>query len=492
MLSSSVILYAVPVGAIAFLVIRYLKLSSIPGPFLASITDLWRVYQLEYAGFNENIGHVHAKYGPMVRVGPNTVYTSDPSAVSTVYSTHGDFKKADSYHPLRTLVNRKIIGSVIDMQNESENAALKRAVGHAFATKNLLDYEPDVDSTADMLVQTLRQVRSADVFTSMQQFQADFLMKAAFNRDTNYLAARKPTSDITGEERIVHWARWQALPFLEKLVYKSPFCLAWYRGSGSPPLWTTMAKEELATRQAQEFGKVAKDGAKSDLLSKYIDGATRHKDVSMELLMRMVSSTISAGFDTSAFTMSTIFYFLLKNPLAMKKLRAELNGAVSAGRLSNPPTYTEADRLKYLSAVIKESMRLYHFLPTPLERVVPAGGAEISGHWLPGGTTIAVPAPVVHRNVKVFGEDANDFRPDRWVEADEYQRIVMERTMLAFGAGKRVCLGRHIAELEMKKVIPRLLLEFDMSLDNPDYLLEPKDKYIRFMKPFSVTFSDRS
>jgi cytochrome P450 len=98
----------------------------------------------------------------------------------------------------------------------------------------------------------------------------------------------------------------------------------------------------------------------------------------------------------------------------------------------------------------------------PLERVVPAGGAEISGHWLPGGTTIAVPVPVVHRNVKVFGEDANDFRPDRWVEADEHQRIVMERTMLAFGAGKRVCLGRHIAELEMKKVIPRLLLEFDV------------------------------
>jgi hypothetical protein len=90
---SSFILNAVPFSALAYLILRYLKLSSIPGPFLASITDLWRTYQLEYAGFNENIGHVHAKYGPIVRVGPNTVYTSDPSAVSTIYSTHGDFKK---------------------------------------------------------------------------------------------------------------------------------------------------------------------------------------------------------------------------------------------------------------------------------------------------------------------------------------------------------------------------------------------------------------
>ncbi len=349
------------------------------------------------------------------------------------------------------------------MQDESENAALKRAVGHAFATKNLLDYEPDVDYTADMLVQTLRQVRSADVFTSMQQFQVDFLMKAAFNRDTNYLAARKSTRDISGEQRLHHWTKWQALPSLEKLLYKSPFCLAWYQSSGSPPVWTTMAKEELAARQAQGPGKMVKNGAKPDLLSKYIDGATRHKDISTELLMRMISSTISAGFDTSAFTMSTIIYFLLKNPGAMKKLRAELDAAVSAGELSNPPRYIEADRIKYLGAVIKESMRLYHFLSQPLERVVPAGGAQISGHWLPGGTTVAVPVPVVHRDVKVFGQDADDFRPDRWLETDEHQRIAMERTMLAFGAGKRVCLGRHIAELEMKKVIPRLLLEFDVS-----------------------------
>lgn len=90
---STVALYSVPFGALVFVLFRYLKIPSIPGPFLASITDLWRAYQVEYASFHENIGHVHAKYGPIVRVGPNTVYTFDPLAVSTIYSTHGDFKK---------------------------------------------------------------------------------------------------------------------------------------------------------------------------------------------------------------------------------------------------------------------------------------------------------------------------------------------------------------------------------------------------------------
>jgi len=137
-------------------------------------------------------------------------------------------------------------------------------------------------------------------------------------------------------------------------------------------------------------------------------------------------------------------------------------------------------------------MRHFWFLSTLLEREVPQGGAEVAGRWLPGGTCVAVPAEVVHFDPSIYGEDARDFRPDRWVQADSTQRILMERTMLGFGAGKRVCLGRHIAELEMKKVIPRLLLEFDLTLDDPDYVLGGSDKYTRFLEPFSITFKDRA
>lgn len=359
------------------------------------------------------------------------------------------------------------------MQDESENTALKRAVGHAFATKNILDYEADVDYTAENLVQTLRKVRSADVFLSMQQFQVDFLMKAAFSRKTDYLTARKSTSEISGYARLAHWTKWQSMPGLERLLYKSPLCRGWYGSTGNPPLWTAMAAEELKIRQmTQPDDKLDKQ---QDLLSKYIEGARRHKDVSMELLHRLTSSTISAGFDTSAFTMTTILYFLLKTPQTMDRLQDELSKALSSAELSNPPRYTETDRLPYLAAVIKEAMRLYHFLAGPLERVVPVGGSEIAGKWLPGGTVVSVPAAVVHGDVTVYGNDASEFRPERWLEADEHQRVAMERTMLSFGAGKRVCLGRHIAELEMKKVVPRLLLEFDVSIPCPDGERPPTD-----------------
>ncbi|KIX02762.1 uncharacterized protein Z518_08704 [Rhinocladiella mackenziei CBS 650.93] len=465
MLNWSVLLsWAVAIALAAILVSNYMRLSSIPGPFWASFTNLWRAYETEYgAEFRKTLEGLHKKYGPFVRIGPTTVSISDPSAIPTIYSMHGEFKKADSYQGLRALSNGKVMGSVIDIQDEDEVSALKRAVGSAFATKNLLNYESDVDYTADTLVQAIRKRGTVDVLNTMQQFQVDFLMKVAFSKETDYLRAEKSTQPISVEPRLRHWSRWQPIPLMERILFKSPLCPAWYRGVSKPPVWTAMAIEEFQRHQQPNLKE--KFNLQPDLLTKYIQGGERNKEnVRPEVLIRMISSTISAGFDTSAFTMTTILYFLLRNPDSLQKLKNEMDSAMAAGHLSNPPRYTEADKLKYLSAVIKETMRLYQFFTILLEREVPAGGAEIAGQWFPGGTVVGVPADIVHRDVSVFGKDARRFRPDRWLEADEPRRLQMEKTVLGFGAGKRVCLGRHIAELEMKKVIPRLLLEFNVSL----------------------------
>lgn len=109
-----------------------------------------------------------------MRIGPNAVSISDPAAVSIVHSMHGEFRKADSYSTVRALVNGKIMGSVVDMQNENEVSALKRAVGGAFATKNLLDYEPDVDHTLERLVQVIRGVGPSGCLMSCNSSRSIF------------------------------------------------------------------------------------------------------------------------------------------------------------------------------------------------------------------------------------------------------------------------------------------------------------------------------
>ena len=139
----------------------------------------------------------------------------------------------------------------------------------------------------------------------------------------------------------------------------------------------------------------------------------------------------------------------------MKNLVSEIDQADRLGKLSKYITYEECLELPYLSvapymlpynnvlmstcsqAVMKEAMRMHPAVGFPLERYVPAEGAEICGHRLPAGTNVSVSAPVLHVNGDIFGEDAAKFRPERWLEAPPAKLKMMDRSFLAVSHGKR-------------------------------------------------------
>jgi cytochrome P450 len=172
-------------------------------------------------------------------------------------------------------------------------------------------------------------------------------------------------------------------------------------------------------------------------------------------------STISGASDTTATAMTAIMFHLLKNPETLARLQQELE----TSNLSRPiPTFAQVGRLPYLHATIREGMRLFPALSHPLERLVPAGGVELCGVFLPRGTSVGCLQLALHLNPKAFGEDAAVFRPERWLEASPEALRVMEASHLGFGRGRRVCLGQNLAVMEMKKGIPAMLLGFDVSI----------------------------
>lgn len=99
-----------------------------------------------------------------------------------------------------------------------------------------------------------------------------------------------------------------------------------------------------------------------------------------------------------------------------------------------------------------------------LERVVPPTGANIAGEHVAGGTVVGVSSWAVHHNKDVFGQDVDVFRPERWLEASEEQVRLMERSMLHFGAGNHLCLGKNISAREMYKVVPSLMRTFKVGI----------------------------
>jgi cytochrome P450 len=138
-----------------------------------------------------------------------------------------------------------------------------------------------------------------------------------------------------------------------------------------------------------------------------------------------------AGSDTTAIPPRSIFYYLCKNQRCYNKLVAEIDEMDKKGELSSPITFAEASRMSFLQACMKEAMRIHPAVGQMLERVVPAGGAQFGGEWLPPGTIVGINPWIVGREKSVYGDDADEFRPERWLDADTESSKAMQRNFLA-------------------------------------------------------------
>jgi cytochrome P450 len=203
-----------------------------------------------------------------------------------------------------------------------------------------------------------------------------------------------------------------------------------------------------------------------DLLSRLFEvNKEKPNEMNDNAVLSMATSNVFAGSDTTAISLRSIVYYLLKNPECKKKFIAEIDERKRQGRLSDPVKLEEANEMPYLQACMYEGLRLHPAVGMSLPRVAPADGIEIDGKFLPTGTIVGVNPWVVHRDQEVFGDDVESFRPERWIEGD---RADMDRFFFAFGSGARVCLGRNISWMEMSKLVPTLFSKFDLQLANPE------------------------
>lgn len=184
---------------------------------------------------------------------------------------------------------------------------------------------------------------------------------------------------------------------------------------------------------------------------------------------------LAAGADTTAAALRAIFYLSLKHPRVWTRLQEAVLAAPFAQpeTLHLPAPYAQTRAIPYLEAVIRETLRLVPGEMFPQERVVPAGGLTLpDGQFVPQGTVIGFTSYVMHRNKAVWGEDAEEFRPERFLrEEDESEGAFAERMRkyndcdLSFGAGSRKCIGMNLGLMEVYKAVATLvaLFEFELS-----------------------------
>ncbi|KAH7303302.1 cytochrome P450 [Stachybotrys elegans] len=430
----------------------------IPGPFLARYTRLWYMWQKYRNDFHWTNIKLHREKGKIVQVMPGYFTIDDPKAHKTIYG-HGNAWVKGEFYIAWNVSSDPHITNLFAARDQGLHASMRRKVASMYSMTSLVSYEPYVDHCIDLFHNQLDKAAAAGTVLNLgrwlQFFAFDAVSMITFGERLGFLNEGKDVHDmiqnLDNTHRILTLAA--VYPRLTPL-FKA---VADFFTGDKLLFFQKFASNKIAMAK-KEQKDVTEDGP-ATMVGKFLDAQRREEKKAMTDwdIAANAGSNIGAGSDTTAIGLISIIYYLFRDPLILKRAREEMDMA----GLPERPNFQEAQKLSFMQAVIKESMRVLPGVGLPLWREVPKGGAVVCDQFFPEGTNLGVNAWVSHHNKDVFGEDADVFRPERWLEASSEQATAMEQSMMPFGLGSRTCIGKNISLLEINKIVPVLVRDFD-------------------------------
>lgn len=354
---------------------------------------------------------------------------------------------------------------IFSQLDETKHTKRRAQIAAGYSGKENITLESDIDTHVQGLLQLISkkyissdtQAKPFDIGKKIQYFALDVISTIGFGQAFGDTKADDDLNDYikSSEEGLTFMKLSMGLGL-------TPY-LQW------PPIARLLGPSEkdkrgfgkmLATARGFIDARFTKPLGRSDMLASFVRHGLSKEDVFTEAMLQII-----AGSDTTATALRSIMLYLITHPRICSKLRTEIDAAVSSGAAPGAPGIASDDCLKnmpYLQAVVREGLRIHPPLTDVVPKKVPQGGDTVvvdgKTYYLPGGTNIGYNVWGVHHNKAMFGEDAEIFRPERWLledkhESSEHLAAMRRTTEMIFGYGKYQCLGKPIAWLEITKVI---------------------------------------
>ncbi|KAH7136986.1 averantin oxidoreductase [Dactylonectria estremocensis] len=422
------------------------RLNRFPGPFAARISNLYvTLLSIKKFQLYEEVQNLHEKYGDIVRIGPSELSISDPKAVQLLHSNSSPCTKGPWYNILHPVKSLHMI------RDQKEHSQRRKTWDKGLSTKALRDYEPRVAKYTNQLLEKIEETKGLpfDASTLFNFYSFDVMGDLAFGKSFDML-----------KDGVVHYfmksvhANMLAVSAFSHLVWIFPLFKEIPGLNHEHLKFQSWLSSQVVERQKNKpdlpdlFSWILADYDANEKPSKQ-DTVNLHGDAHL---------IVVAGSDTTAASLTCLFFELATHPDTCRQLQDEIDQYYAT---SNGPEHLSLSKLKYLQACIDESLRLHPPVPSGLQRMTPPEGFQIGETFIPGNTILQIPSHTLYRDKRVF-DQPNEFVPERWTTQPEMTKD--GSIFQPFSFGRYSCAGKQLGLMELRYVTSQVLRRYNVRL----------------------------
>ncbi|KAI5917026.1 putative cytochrome P450 [Camillea tinctor] len=458
-------------------------LASFPGPKLASVTTLYEFYYdgIKPGKYMFKIKELHDKYGPIIRITPEELHCNDPCFIDSIYAGGSVRRHKYNYSIGQIGLPESALGTLNHDIHRIRRAPLSRFFSKASVTKLEPTIYKQVEKLCKQLLVHVDSQKPIRLDMAFGSFTTDVILTYAFGKCNNILD--DPLFENNLHEvfhALDHIIKiFKQLPFIYDLLRSIPDSLAvmlapqakdflqYQEECSNAPFYIATASTNtqqdvkiLIRDTKRQIVKEKSTGPQQDMhasiFHEILKSDLSDAEKAAERLWQEGQAVIGAGTETVSWTLSVLFFYLLRDHKVYNLLMKELETAIPDPAAQ--ALWKELEKLPYLSACISEALRVSCGICTRLPRISPdepivyhpaaEAGVSKSEYIIPPGTPIGMSAALVHYDTTLFPRP-NVFDPNRWLDADGQRDRSLEKYILSFSKGSRQCLGINMAYAEL-------------------------------------------